>query len=319
MRKLGLLFFLFLTCHHFTFSQQGNCECASFFSPLASADFESFFDPSVIRSKRITEVRIYTVSGQKNNKSKTDTSLRISEQRSIGELYTFNKDGYAIHNRTFSQGKQNHSCIYNRNSNNGIVQSISQFFDSAGRISADLKSEITDYTVDEDGNILKSKKRDFNGMVLPDERSEYTVTEYNKQGWKTKETTHYYWDWDTPPHNFNTTYSTYTNNGKTETAKTYEGKKLFLTTTTTYDDMGAPLSISSFNHFMNKTAYKKIFKYDSKGKLIKYIQSSGGGGGSECPHKGDFSNEFKYNSDGLLIEQRHSFANTICILQFEYR
>jgi hypothetical protein len=81
--------------------------------------------------------------------------------------------------------------------------------------------------------------------------------------------------------------------------------------------MGAPLSISSFNHFLNKQAYKKVFKYDSLGRLIKYVTSSADD--YECPGRGNFSNEFKYNSVGLLIEQRHTFANTLCILQFEYK
>ena len=115
----------------------------------------------------------------------------------------------------------------------------------------------------------------------------------------------------------NTTNYSYTNKGKTETAKTYDGKKLYLTTTTNYDDMGAPLSISSFNHFMNKQAYKKAFKYDSLGRLIKYVTSSADD--LECPGRGNSSDEFKYNSVGLLIEQRHVFTNTLCILQFEYK
>jgi hypothetical protein len=134
---------------------------------------------------------------------------------------------------------------------------------------------------------------------------------------KIKETTHYYWDWEASPHRFNTTHYSYTNKSKTETAKTYDGKKLYLTTTTNYDDMGAPLSISSYNHFLNKSAYKKVFKYDSLGRLIKYTASSADD--YECPGRGNFSNEFKYNSEGLLIEQRHTFSNTVCILQFEYK
>jgi hypothetical protein len=318
MRKLSLLVFLFLACCPLTFAQNKICECASSFSPLATADFESFFDPLVIRSKRISEVKIYVISGQ-NNKSKTDTTAKTIGQKYIQELYTFNRDGYAVHNRTFYSGKQNHYYLFNRDAKNNIVQSVSQFFDSTGKISADLTPAITDYTFDEYGDIIKIKKRDINGMVLADEKSEYTISEYNNQGWKIKETTHYYWDWETPPHHFNTIYFTYSNKGKTETAKTYDGKKIYLTTTTNYDDMGAPLTISSFNHFLNKPAYKKNFKYDSSGRLIKYVQSSGIGDGSQCPNKGNFSNEFKYNSDGLLIEQRHKFANTVCILQFEYK
>lgn len=319
MRKHGWLAFLFLGCSFSTLAQNTVCECASFFSPLATADFESFFDPSLIRSKRITEVKIYITLGQKNSKTKIDTSVKVADQKYIKELFTFNRDGYAIHNRTFYSGMQNHYYSFNRDQKNNIVQYISQFFDSAGKISADSKPDITDYTLDEYGDIVKSKKRDGNGAILPDEKSEYTITEYNDQGWKIKETTHYYWDWENPPHHFNTTYHTYTNKGKTETAKTYDGKKLFLTTTTSYDDSGAPLSISSFNHFMNKPAFKKNFKYDSSERLIKYVQSSGGGGSSECPDKGNFLNEFKYNAEGLLIEQKHIFANTICLLRFEYK
>ena len=318
MRKLSLLVLLFLACCPLTFAQNKICECASFFSPLSTADFESFFDPLVIRSKRITEVKIYVALGQ-NNKSKADTTVKAIGQKNILELFTFNRDGYAVHNRTFYSGKQNHYYLFNRDAKNNIIQSVSQFFDSTGKISADPAPAITDYTFDEFGDIIKTKKRESNGKILADEKSEYTITEYNNQGWKIKETTHFYWDWETPPHHFNTTHFTYTNKGKTETAKTYEGKKLFLTTTTNFDDMGAPLTISTFNHFMNKSAYKKSFRYDSSGRLIKYVQSSAGGAVSEWPDKGNFSNEFKYNSDGLLIEQRHKFANTVCILQFEYK
>jgi hypothetical protein len=319
MRKISLLAFLLFTCCYFIFAQTRICECAPFFSPLAAADFESFFDPSLIKSKRITEVKIYITSGQKNNKSKTDTAVKVTDQKYIEQLFTFNKDGYAVHSRTFYSGKQNQYYSFNRDPKNNIVQSVSHFFDSTGKVSSDSKPDITDYIFDGYGNVLKNKKRAANGIVLPDEKSEYTITEYNNQGWKIKETTHYYWDWEKIPHHFNTTHYTYTNKGKTETAKTYEDKKLFLTTTTNYDDMGAPLTISSFNYFLNKPAYKKVFKYDSLGRLIKYVQSTGGGAGSQCPNRGNFTNEFKYNSDGLLIEQRHTFANTLCILQFEYR
>jgi len=298
-------------------SQDKICECAPFFSPLAAADFESLFDSSLIRSNKITEVRIYITSGQKNNKTKSDTLVKATNQKYIKELFTFNKDGYAVHNRTYYLNRQNHYYSFNRDIKNNIVQQVSQFFDSTGKLSNDPKPDITDYTFDEYGDIVKRKKRNANGVILPDEKSEYTITEYNDQGWKIKETTHYYWDWETVPQHLNTTNYSYTNKGKTETAKTYDGKKLFTTTITNYHDMGAPLSISSFNHFLNKQAYKKVFKYDSLGRLIKYVTSSADD--YECPGRGNFSNEFKYNSVGLLIEQRHVFANTLCILQFEYK
>jgi len=314
MRKHGLLVFLLFSSSFSAISQDRICECAPFFSPLAAADFESLFDPSLIRANKITEVRIYITPGQKN---KSDTTIKVANQKYIKELFTFNRDGYAVHNRTYYQNRQNHYYSFNRDAKNNIVQHVSQFFDSAGKLSNDPKPDITDYTFDEYGDIVKRKKRDPNGTSLPDEKSEYTITEYNEQGWKKKETTHYYWDWETPPEHLNTTYYTYTNKGKTETAKTFDGKKLSSTTITNYDDNGAPLSISSFNHFLNKQAYKKAFKYDSLGRLIKYVTSSVED--YECPGKGNFSNEFKYNSVGLLIEQRHTFANTLCILQFEYK
>ncbi len=319
MRKCGCLALLLFMGSVSAVAQQKICDCSPFFSPLMAADFESFFDPSLISSKRITDVKIFITSGRKNIKSKTDTALKIMDQKYVQQLYTFNNDGFAIHSRTFYNGKQTYYNSYNRDRNNNIVQSVTEYFDSTGKISADSRPEITDYTFDQYGDLAKRKKRDLNGAVLPDDKSEYTITEYNDQGWKTKETTHYYWDWETPPNRFTTAYYTYANKGKIETAKTYDNKKLYLTTTTNYDDNGAPTSISSFNHFMNKLAFKKVFKYDAAGRLIKYVQTSGGGGGSECQDKGNFSNEFKYNSEGLLIEQRHLFANTVCILQFEYR
>jgi len=314
MRKHGLLVFLLFSCSFSAIAQNRICECAPFFSPLAAADFESLFDPSLIRANKITEVRIYITSGQKN---KSDTTIKVANQKYIKELFTFNKAGYAVHNRTYYLNRQNHYYSFTRDIKNNIVQQVSQFFDSTGKLSNDPKPDITDYTFDEYGDIVKRKKRNANGVILPDEKSEYTITEYNDQGWKIKETTHYYWDWETVPQHLNTTNYSYSNKGKTETAKTYDGKKLFTTTITNYDDMGAPLSISSFNHFLNKQAYKKVFKYDSLGRLIKYVTSSDDD--YDCPGKGNFSNEFKYNSVGLLIEQRHTFANTLCILQFEYK
>lgn len=317
MRKSGWLVFLIFTGGFSTMSQDRICECSPFFSPLAAADFESLFDPSLMKAKKITEVNVYVTSVQKNNRNKSDTSVKSTGQKYIKELFSFNRDGYAVQSRTFYSGRQNHYDLFNRDMKNNIVQHVSQFFDSEGKLSTDSKPDITDYTFDGYGDIVKSKKRGPNGTILPDEKSEYTIIEYNDQGLKIKETTHSYWDWEASPHRFNTTYYTYTNKSKTETAKTYDGKKLFLTTTTNYDDMGAPLSISSFNHFMNKPAYKKVFKYDSLGRLIKYTASSDDG--YECPGRGNYSNEFKYNSDGLLIEQRHTFSNTLCILEFEYK
>src|SRR5580765_665394 len=101
MRKQGLLAFLFFACSFSAMSQDRICECAPFFSPMAAADFESLFDPSLIRSNKITEVRIYISSGQKSNKNKSDTLAKVTNQKYIKELFTFNRDGYAVHNRTY--------------------------------------------------------------------------------------------------------------------------------------------------------------------------------------------------------------------------
>src|SRR5258705_3461972 len=148
MRKLAWLVFLFFTCSFSTLAQNRNCECALFFSPLAAADFESSFDPSLIRSKRITEVRIYVSSGQKSNKIKSDTSVKVTNQKYIKELFTFNRDGYAVHSRTFYLDKQNHYYSFNRDLKNNIVQQASQFFDSTGKLSNNSEPDITDYTLD---------------------------------------------------------------------------------------------------------------------------------------------------------------------------
>jgi hypothetical protein len=213
MRKSSGLSLLFFACSFSTLAQQRICACASSFSPLAAADFESFFDPSVIKSKRITEVNIYITAGEKNNKTKAATPVKSTDQKYIQELFRFNRDGYAVQKRTFNSDKEDHFYSFNRDTKNNIVQSISQFFDSTGRISTETKPEITDYTVDEYGDIVKRKKRDVNGNILPDEKTEYTITEYNNVGLKTKETTHFYWDWREPPDYFNITYFTYTNKG----------------------------------------------------------------------------------------------------------
>ena len=319
MRKRGWLSLLLFIYHSFSIAQSKVCECATSFSPLVAADFESFFDPSLIKAKRFTEVTIYITAGQKNNKSKSDTAVKILDEKYVGEKFTFNRDGYAVHHSTFYFSRPNYSNTFHRDGKNNIVQHISQFFENQGTISSDLKPDITDYAYDEYGEVVKRKKRSVNGSLLPDDKSEYTLTEYNDKGWKIKETTHYYWEWEEHPHRYIVTNYTYTNKGKTEIAKTYDDKKLFLSTTTNYDDEGAPLTISAFNYFMNKSAYKKNFKYDSFGRLIRFTQSSGAGGGSECLEKGSFVNEFRYNTDGFLIEQRHTFVNTVCILHFEYK
>ena len=137
MRKPGWLVFLFFTCSFSTMAQDRICECSPFFSPLAAADFESLFDPSLIRSKKISEVRIYITSGQKNNKIKSDTSVKVTNQKYVKELFTFNRDGYAVHSRTFYLSRQNHYYSFNRDMKNNIVQHVSQFFDSTVNLSND--------------------------------------------------------------------------------------------------------------------------------------------------------------------------------------
>src|SRR4030095_2365435 len=122
MRKPGWLAFLFISCSFSTMAQDRICECAPFFSPLAAADFESLFDPTLIRSNKITEVRIYIISGQKKNKTKGDTLVKVTNQKYIKELFTFNKDGYAVHNRTYYLNRQNHYYSFTRDIKNNIIQ-----------------------------------------------------------------------------------------------------------------------------------------------------------------------------------------------------
>jgi hypothetical protein len=317
MKKIAWFLLVCILYSFKTNAQSRLCECAHTLSPLLAEDFESFFPPSVIKAKKVTQVKVFISSSQKNTKIKNDTAYQLIDSHYIAEALAFNKDGYAVTGGTFYSGIPGYHYTFKRDGSNRIIQFISEFFDSTGKISSYSKPQITDYTLDGNGNIVKTKKSDYDGKMLPDEKSDYTITEYDKQGWKLKETQHSYYDWLKPPHKFHTTYFTYKNNGNTEIAKSYIDKKPVATTTTNYDDQGKPLTIILFNQAMSKPAYKRVFQYDSSGRLIKYIQTTGGG--SECLDQGNFSNEFKYNNEGLLIEQRHKYANTVCVLQFEYK
>lgn len=300
---LGLV--LFLTKVNFS---QEKCECCTYNSIDNIDLFEDFFNPQRIVEKGISKAIISTTE-------KFDDTLNNYLQTE----FTFNKKGYVISRKWFYHGKPNHLYEYERNSINQITKVSFSYLDSTGVNSDLMPHEITDYTYDKAGRIVRTKERDSKGNILADSISNYVKYEYNQSGKVSRKVTHYFFNWyEDPEHDYYEENISYQNDLKS-TSEIFNNNKLWLTKKSSYNSLDRVILNESFNVKLDALATITEFTYLESGEISSLKEKSGKGAGTECLDGGNFNEEYHYDKVGLLFEILHRYDEVECKLTIEYK
>jgi hypothetical protein len=291
------------------------CDCCSASLYYKSEFEDSLFNPLLIKNNRINELTIFTTS-QKMIKTGKDTSYSIVDKEYKELIYRFNSQGLVEKKIVFNRLGQFHSVYdYSRDAFGRITKVVFHYLDSLGIPDEDFLVEMTDYFYT--GSYLsKTKKRDYKQNVLPDEKASYESYEYDKKGRVTKANYYTYYDW-TKPKNFYRVTS-YNDSLNRSVTKTFNNRKLSTTKNTFFNKLNN-LTVSKFYDKSNNLLEEGRYTYDSTNRIIKYIQKSYPGMGTECPDGGNFTNIYSYNSMSLLDTIQHRFKTTQCLLRLEYK
>ncbi len=291
------------------------CDCCSASLYYKSEFDDSLFNPLVIKANRINELTIFTTSQKMTIKGK-DTSYSVVDKEYKELIYRFNSQGLMEKKIVFNRLGQFHSVYdYSRDAFGRITKVVFHYLDSLGIPDENFLVETEDYYYT--GSYLsKTKKRDDKQNILPDEKASYESYEYDKKGRVTKASYYTYYDWTKPKDFYRAT--SYNDTLNRSVTKTFDNKKLFTTKNTFFNKFNKP-TVSKFYDKSNKLLQEEHYTYDSTNRIIKYIQKSYPGMGTECPDGGNFTNIYSYNSMTLLDTIRHRFKSTQCLLRFEYK
>ena len=141
--------------------QENICDCCSYSSLQYQQDYEEIFNPSLIKSKGIREVMVYT-------KPKTSSdSIENTKYREI--KFKFNRNGFVISKTHYNRiGKPHSTYDLKRNKSGKIYQQIFNYIDSLEQKSSFFGQEIIDFKYDSKNRLVKIKERGSKGQILAD-------------------------------------------------------------------------------------------------------------------------------------------------------
>jgi hypothetical protein len=285
--------------------QNNNCECCSYSSLQYRKNYEDILSPSLIKSKEINEVVVFTHA---------DSTYREMK-------FKFDQKGQVISRTWYNRKGKPHSIYeYERDGIGKIIRQTFTYLDSLERKSVDfLSPEIIDFTYDQKSRLLKSKERDEKGNKVDDAKANFTSYDYDNKGKIVKETRQYFYYLNEPETSKYVTHFTYNDNDLKGETKTYENDRLFITSKIVYNKNWKPLREDDYNNLLNEVASMTTYKYDALNRLVACDTKAGNGSGSECPDAGTYSEKYFYNTDGLLGEIIHTYGIVKCTMTFEYR
>lgn len=288
---------------------QNISECYSYSSLKLRDEYETIFPRLAIKKKGITEVTIYT--------SLSD-SAQQSSPRHKEIKFKFDQKGQVIARVHYSLNGQPHSMYeFERNGSGKIFRQTFSYLDSIEQKSTEPASpEITDYFYNLKDKLIKTKKRNAKGQVMPDIMSDFTKYEYDRIGRITKTTTQYYYE-----RKGLTTSSQvviYTYKDIAGESQTFIDGKLFLTTKTQYAKGWKPLTEKGYQDKSNNISFESKYEYDQTGKLTRY-ETNSTAIASECPDKGTYTDIYSYNGEGLVTIISHNYEDKKCEMVFEYK
>jgi hypothetical protein len=299
------------------FAQYTICDCCSASLTYKTEKEDSLFNPALIRQNNIHGLTIRTTSKKLIIKAK-DTTLNIVDKEYNEYIFKFNKAGYIDRKIWFNRLGQYHSVYeYTRDANNKITKVVFHYLDSLGNISKDFDMpETTDYSYT-NGYLSKTKERDNDQKVQPDQKSSYQTFEYDTKGRQIKKYSYRYYDFAEP---FSyTTNIRYNDTTKTITSKTTDISNKLFTTAQIKCDKNWNILNSKLYDKSNKLLQDNNYLYNSNDQLTSVIIRSFPGMGTECPDGGNFTNIYSYNQLGLLDNIRHQYKTTECTMRFIYK
>ena len=288
---------------------QNTSECCSHSSLKLGDEYESIFPRLAIKKKGITEVTVYT--------SLSD-SAQQSNTRHKEIKFKFDQKGQVIARVHYSANGQPYSMYeFERNGSGKVFRLTFSYLDSAEQKSTEPASpEITDYFYNLKDRLIKTKKRNAKGQVMPDIMSDFTKYEYDNTGRIKKTTSQYYYGVNGPATSSRIVIYTYKDiAGESQTI--IDGK-LFLTTRIQYAKGWKPLAEKGYQDKSTDIFFENKYEYDQTGKLKRY-ETNATTAASECPDKGTFTDIYSYNGEGLVTIINHSYEDKKCELIFEYK
>lgn len=308
--RIILLLLLFPFSSHTALAQDSSCECCSYSSLQFRDEYETIFPRLIIKKKSITEVIIYTSASNAGKGSYT----RYREIK-----FKFDQKGQVIARVHYNRNGQPHSIYqFERNGSGKIFRQTFNYLDSTEQVSTKSTSpEITDYFYNLKDRLIKIKKRNMNGLVMPDVMSDFTKYEYNKIGRITKETQQYYYEGQGPSTSSQVTTYTYRDKNLTGQSQTFIDSNLALTTKIQYTKSWKPLTEIGYNNKSDSISFQTTYEYNGTGKLTRY-ETKANTIVSECADKGTYTDVYSYNGDGLLTSITHTYEDKKCEMVFEY-
>ena len=311
MNKIkNLIIILFLAISPIKLVGQENvCDCCSYSSLQYQQDYEEIFNPSIIKSKGIKEVMVYT------EPKKSSDSTEIIKYREI--KFKFNRNGLVISKTWYNRmGKPHSAYDLKRNKAGKIYQQIFNYIDSLEQISSFFGQEIIDFKYDSKNRLIKIKERGSKGQLLEDNKSMYTILKYDNKDRIISTERHRNYNNES---SISKTTFTFSDNSFSSTYQSMRDGKLSLSGEKKYNKKWQETIDKTFNETLKSIAFEEHFEYDSNNRLLKYQSISGQGSASECPEGGNYTDNYKYNDNGLLIAIHHTFGQNICEMTFEYR
>ena len=300
---LSLLLLLSLITTH---AQIDTCECCAYSSLTYRDDYEAIFPRLVIKKKGITEVTVYTSPSD----SGAESTTRYKELK-----FKFDQKGQVIARVHYNQNGKPHSIYeFERNGSGKIFRQTFSYLDSVEQKSKLSSPEITDYFYNLKDKLIKTKKRNTKGQVMPDIMSDFTKYEYDATGRTTKVTSQYYYGENGPATSSRVVIYTYKDiHGQSQI---FIDGKLFLTTKTKYTKGWKPLTETGYDG--DSIAFESKYEYDQTGKPTRY-ETKATTIASEYSDKGTYTDVYSYNGDGLLTIISHNYGDKKCEMTFEYK
>ncbi|WP_333820271.1 hypothetical protein [Ohtaekwangia sp.] len=294
---------LFLVVTHLTLAQNSStCNCSTHVSFKDKTDYETLLPAVAVKKKNASEVIIYTrTDGESGN---THKELKLK----------FNQRGLVVAKTEYNESGQPHAQYdFERNGPGKIVKQRFNYLDSTTALTV---AEFTDYYYDLKARLIKIKKRNEKGMVMPDIMADFTKYEYDNTNRITKEVVQYYGNSGRDTSSHITTYS-YNDSKLTGQSQVFEHNKVSRIIKSQYDKHWKPLRETTYSSD-GKTAIRyAIFEYDSQGRLNR-LEVKGDGITTECLNNGAFIEIYTYTAEGLISSIVRQYEEKKCEEVFEY-